>query len=81
MAITPRHGPPTVAAPQEASPELLGSQGPLALSQKAPPPVMSIGVRQAMTPGAAAHLEVPADQRADSQCSCMRCGEYEPSII
>jgi hypothetical protein len=34
------HGPLAAAAPQQASPEPLGSQGPPALSQKAPPPMM-----------------------------------------
>jgi hypothetical protein len=77
----PRHGPPAAATPQQVSPELLGSYGPLALSQKAPRPVIRIGVRRAMTPGAAAQFEVPADQQADNQCSCVRYGECEPSII
>jgi hypothetical protein len=61
--------------------EQLGSQGPLALSQKAHPPMMCIGVRWAVTPGAVVHFEVPADQWADDRCSCVRYGECEPSII
>jgi hypothetical protein len=77
----PHHDPPAAAAPQQASLELLGSKEPLALSQKAPPPKMHIGVRRAVTPGAVAHFEVPADQRADDQYSCMRYDECEPSII
>jgi hypothetical protein len=77
----PRHGPLATAAPQQESPELLGSQGLLALSQKAPPPVMHIGVRRAVTPGAAAHFEVPADQWVDDRCSCVWYSGYEPSII
>jgi hypothetical protein len=77
----PHHGPPTATAPQQASPELLGSQGPLALSQKAPPPVMRIGVHRAVTPGAVEHFEVPANQWADDWCSCVRYGKCEPSII
>jgi hypothetical protein len=68
------------ATPQQVSPELLGSQGPPALSQKAPP-VMRAAVHQAMTPAGVAHSGMPADQRADGRCSCMRYGECEPSII
>jgi hypothetical protein len=52
------HGPSAAAAPQQASPELLGSQGPPALSQKAPPRVMRIEVRRAVTPRVVAHFEV-----------------------
>jgi hypothetical protein len=62
------------------SPKLLGSQGPLALSQKAPP-VMRIQVRRYVTPGAVAHFKVPTDQQADGRCSCVWYGECEPSII
>jgi hypothetical protein len=47
------------------SPELLGSQGPPARSQKAPPPMMCAEARWAVTPGAVALSEVPADQWAD----------------
>jgi hypothetical protein len=50
-------------------------------SQKAPPPVMRIGVHRAVTPGAVAHFEVLADKWANDQCSYMRYGECEPSII
>jgi hypothetical protein len=74
-------GPSAAAAPQQASHEPLGSQEPPALSQKAPLPVMLLEVRRAMTPRVVAHFEVPADQRAVSQCSCMLYGECEPSII
>jgi hypothetical protein len=74
-------GPSAAAAPQQASPELLGSQEPPALSQKAPLYVMLLAVRRALTPGVVACFEVPAGQRAVSQCSCMRYGECEPSII
>jgi hypothetical protein len=28
-----------------------------------------------------AHSKMLADQRADDRCSCVQCGEYEPSII
>jgi hypothetical protein len=68
-------------APQQASPKPLGSRGPLALSKKAPLPVIHLEVRRAVTPGVVAHFEVPADQRADGWCSCVRYGECEPSII
>jgi hypothetical protein len=71
-----RHGSPVATAPQQASPELGGSQGPPALSQKVSPLVMRIEARWVVTPRAVAHFEVPADQRVDS-----RCGECEPSII
>jgi hypothetical protein len=63
------------APPQQASPEPLDSQGPPALSQKVPPPVMHVEVCHAVTPGTVAHFEVPSDQQADGQCSCVRCGE------
>jgi hypothetical protein len=75
------HGPPVAAAPQQVSPEPLGSQGPPTLSQKVPAPVMHAEARRAVTPRAMAHFEVPADQRVDGRCSCMRCGKCEPSII
>jgi hypothetical protein len=42
---------------------------------------MLLAVRQAMTPGVVARFEVPADQRVVGQCSCVRYGECEPSII
>jgi hypothetical protein len=67
------HGPPVAAAPQQASPEPLGSQEPPALSRKVPLLVMTLE--------AAAHSKVPADRRVDGQCSCVRCDGYEPSII
>jgi hypothetical protein len=82
--VTPcvlHHGPSAAATPQQASPEPLDSQGPPALSQKVPPPVMHVVVCQAVTPGAVARFKVPADQQANDQCSCMWCGECEPSII
>jgi hypothetical protein len=59
----------------------MGSRGPPALSQKAPPSVMRIEVCRAVTPGTAAHFKVPADQWADDRCSFMQCGKCEPSII
>jgi hypothetical protein len=52
-----------VATPQQASPELLGPQGPPARSQKAPPPVIRAEACRAMAPVVVAHSEVPADQR------------------
>jgi hypothetical protein len=73
--------PSAAATPQQASPELLGHRGPPALSQKAPPPVMRLEVRRAVPPEVVAHVEVPAEQRADDRCSCMWYGECEPSII
>jgi hypothetical protein len=76
-----RPGPSAIAAPQQASPELLGSQGPPALSPKAPPPVMRIEMCLAVTPGVVAHFDVLADQWADNQCSYVRCSECKPSII
>jgi hypothetical protein len=65
------------------SPKLLGSQGPLAQSQKTPPPVIRVQVRRAVTHGAVAHSKVPTDQWVDGRCSGVRCGECEcePSII
>jgi hypothetical protein len=74
-------GPLAAAAPQQASPEPLGPQGPPALSQKAPPPVMRLEVRRAVPPEVVTHVEVPADQRVDGRCSCVRYGECKPSII
>jgi hypothetical protein len=74
-------GPSAAATPQRASPELLGSQEPPALSQKAPLLVMLLVVRQAMTPGVVACFEVPASQQAVGQCSCVWYGECESSII
>jgi hypothetical protein len=59
----------------------LGSQGPPALSQKAPPLVMHVSVHRVVTLGGVAHFMVPADQQADGQCSCMWYSECEPSII
>jgi hypothetical protein len=76
-----RPGPSAAATPQQASPEALGLRGPLALSHKAPPPVMRLKVRQAVPLEVVAHVEVPADQWADSQCSCVQYGECKPSII
>jgi hypothetical protein len=64
-----RLGPSAAAAPQQAGPEPLGPQGPPSLSQKAPPPVMRIEVRWAVTPGVVVHFEVPIDQRLEGQCS------------
>jgi hypothetical protein len=69
------------AAPQQASPEPLGSQESPALSQKVPLLVMPLTVREAMTPGVVARSEVPADQWVVDRCSCVRYGECEPSII
>jgi hypothetical protein len=43
--------------------------------------MMRMEGRQAVTPRAVAHFVVPADKRVDGRCSCMRCGECEPSII
>jgi hypothetical protein len=63
------------------SPEPLGPQGPPALSQKSPPPVMHLEVQRVVPPEVVAQVEEPADQRADSRCSCMRYGECEPYII
>jgi hypothetical protein len=75
------HGPPVAAAPQPASPELLGSQELPALSQKVPLLAMPLAVRRAGTPGVVARSEVPADRRVDDRCSCVRCDGYEPTII
>jgi hypothetical protein len=75
------HGSPVVATPQQASPEPRGFQGPPVLSQKVPPPVMCVEVCRALTRRAVAHFEEPTNQRADGRCSCVRCGECEPSII
>jgi hypothetical protein len=74
-------GPLVVAAPQPASPELLGSQKPPALSQKVPLLVMPLVVCRAGTLEATTHSEVPANRRVDGRCSCVRCGRYEPSNI
>jgi hypothetical protein len=38
-------------------------------------------VRQALTPGVVTCFEVPASQQAVGQCSCVRYGECESSII
>jgi hypothetical protein len=73
-------GPLATVAPQQASPELLGSQEPPALSQKVPFPVMPLVVHRVVTPGVVACSEVPADQWAVSRCCCVRCSECEPSI-
>jgi hypothetical protein len=73
--------PLAAVAPQQASPELLGSQEPPALSQKVLLRVMPLVVRRARTPGVVARSEVPADQRAVGRCSSVRYGECEPSII
>ncbi len=56
------HG-PLIVALQPASPELLGSQELLALSQKVPLLAMPLAVRRAGTPGVVARSEVPADRR------------------
>jgi hypothetical protein len=61
----PCHDPQAAATPQQASSRLLGSQEPLALSQRVPLLVMPLVVHRAGTLGAAAHSEVPADQRVD----------------
>jgi hypothetical protein len=74
-------GPSAAAAPQQGSPVPLGSQGPPALSQKAPVPVMLLAVHRAVTPGVVACFEVPADQRVVGRCSFVQYGECEPSII
>jgi hypothetical protein len=42
-------------------PGLLGSQVPLARSQKAPPPKVHVVVSRAASPDVVAHPEVPAD--------------------
>jgi hypothetical protein len=74
-------GPLAAAAPQQASPEPLGSQEPPALSQKVPLLVMPLAVCWVVTPRVVARFEVPADQRAVGRCSCVRYDECEPSII
>jgi hypothetical protein len=74
-------GPLAATAPQQASPESLCSQEPPALSQKVPLLVMPLMVHRAVNPGVVARSEVPADQKAVGRCSCVRYGEYEPSII
>jgi hypothetical protein len=76
-----RPAPSATAAPQQASPEPLGSRGPPVLSQKAPPPVMRLEVCRVVPPEVVAHVEMPADQWANGRCSSMRYGECEPSII
>jgi hypothetical protein len=76
-----RPGPLAAAAPQPASPEPLGHRGPPALSQKTSPPMMRLEVRRAVPPEMVAHVDVPADKRADDRCSCVRYGECGPSII
>jgi hypothetical protein len=43
--------------------------------------MMCLEVCRVVTPRVVAHFEVPADQQADGRCSCVRCGECEPSII
>jgi hypothetical protein len=50
--------------------ELLGSQVPLAQSQKASPPEMRAVVSRVAAPAAMARPEVPTDQWADDRCSC-----------
>jgi hypothetical protein len=74
------HGLPVVA-PQPTCPELLGSQELAVLSRKVPLLVMPLVVCRARNLEAAAHSEVPADRRVDDQCSCVRCGGYDPSNI
>jgi hypothetical protein len=74
-------GTSAAAAPQQASPEPLGSQEPPALSQKVPLLVMPLAVHRAVTPGVVARSEVPADQWVVGWCSCVWYGECEPSII
>jgi hypothetical protein len=58
-----------------------GHLRPPALSRRVPLLVMSFVVCRAGTLEAAAHSEVPADQRVDDRCSCVWCGGYEPSNI
>jgi hypothetical protein len=70
-----------LSSPQLVSPEPLGSQEPPALSRRVPLLVMSLVVGRAGTLEAAAHSEVPADQRVDDRCSCVQCVGYEPSNI
>jgi hypothetical protein len=65
----------------EMSPEPLGSRGPPALSKKGHPHVMHAEAHRVVTPGAVEHSEVPANQWADGRCSCVWCGECEPSIM
>jgi hypothetical protein len=74
-------GPSAAAAPQQVSPESLGSQEPPTLSLKVPLPVMLLAVHRVVTPGAVARSEVSADQWAVSRCSRVRYGECKPSII
>jgi hypothetical protein len=42
---------------------------------------MLLEVRWVVPLEVVAHVEVPADQRADDRCSCVRYSECEPSII
>jgi hypothetical protein len=74
------HG-PSVVALQLVSPELLGSQEPLALSRRVPLLVMPLVVGRARTLEAVARSEVPADRQVDGRCSCVQYDGYEPSII
>jgi hypothetical protein len=74
-------GPLGAAAPQPASPELLGSLELPALSQKVPLLAMPLAVRRAGTPGVVVRFKVPANRRVDDWCSCVQCDGYKPSII
>jgi hypothetical protein len=57
-----RHSPTVVGPPHRVCPGLLGSQVPLARSQKAPPLEVRAMVSHVASPAVVAHLEVPADQ-------------------
>jgi hypothetical protein len=60
------HGPPpATVAPQQVSPELLGSPGLPTRSQKALPPVICAETRRAVASAAVAHFVVPDNQRVD----------------
>jgi hypothetical protein len=70
-----------VATPQWLCPGLLGSQVSLARSHKTPPPMIHAVVHHVVALGAVARSDLPVDQRADDQCSCVRYDEYKTSII
>jgi hypothetical protein len=71
--------PSVAAAPQQASPEPLGSQGPPTLSQKDPLHVMLLAVRRAVTPRVVAYFKVPLTN--GQSAGALACGTVSASHL
>jgi hypothetical protein len=72
---------PRCSSKAQSLPVRIGDSAPKDSTLSASRYIFSGSVCRAGTLEAAAHSEVPADQRVDDRCSYVRYGGYEPSII